>query len=153
MTSPDAAGQRFLATGEFIPMAEMARVLRVSALDGEARPDGGDPRVDVPVGGGDIERRGPGRSYPRYDAPAAAKLTEVTEASWQGRRGPADGTSSRMEGRIINPPAGQPFLLMIRSSWTFTRVLGMDVGLRNRWNSAVHASWCRRPESLANAVH
>jgi dihydroflavonol-4-reductase len=28
MTSPDAAGQRFLATGEFIPMAEMARVLR-----------------------------------------------------------------------------------------------------------------------------
>ena len=28
MTSPDAAGQRFLATGEFMWMAEMARVLR-----------------------------------------------------------------------------------------------------------------------------
>jgi nucleoside-diphosphate-sugar epimerase len=28
MTSPDAAGQRFLATGEFVWMAEMARVLR-----------------------------------------------------------------------------------------------------------------------------
>ena len=28
MTSPDAAGQRFLATGEFIWMRDMARVLR-----------------------------------------------------------------------------------------------------------------------------
>jgi len=28
MTSPDAAGQRFLATGEFLWMADMARILR-----------------------------------------------------------------------------------------------------------------------------
>jgi dihydroflavonol-4-reductase len=34
MTSPDAAGQRFLATGEFIPMAEMARVLREGLGEG-----------------------------------------------------------------------------------------------------------------------
>src|SRR2546430_3406687 len=39
MTSPDAAGQRFLATGEFIPMAEMARVLREGiGADGRSVP-------------------------------------------------------------------------------------------------------------------
>jgi nucleoside-diphosphate-sugar epimerase len=39
MTSPDAAGQRFLATGEFMYMAEMARVLREGlGADGRSVP-------------------------------------------------------------------------------------------------------------------
>jgi nucleoside-diphosphate-sugar epimerase len=39
MTSPDAAGQRFLATGEFMFMAEMARVLREGlGADGRSVP-------------------------------------------------------------------------------------------------------------------
>ena len=48
MTSPDAAGQRFLATGEFIPMAEMARVLREGlGADGRAVPTRQVPDVVV----------------------------------------------------------------------------------------------------------
>ena len=48
MTSPDAAGQRFLATGEFIPMAEMARVLREDlGADGRSVPTRQVPDVVV----------------------------------------------------------------------------------------------------------
>ena len=48
MTSPDAAGQRFLATGEFIPMAEMARVLREDlGTDGRSVPTRQVPDVVV----------------------------------------------------------------------------------------------------------
>ena len=48
MTSPDAAGQRFLATGEFMPMAEMARVLREGlGADGRSVPTRQVPDVVV----------------------------------------------------------------------------------------------------------
>jgi dihydroflavonol-4-reductase len=48
MTSPDAAGQRFLATGEFMPMAEMARVLREGlGADGRSVPTRQVPDVMV----------------------------------------------------------------------------------------------------------
>ncbi len=48
MTSPDAAGQRFLATGEFMWMAEMARVLREGlGADGRSVPGRQVPDVVV----------------------------------------------------------------------------------------------------------
>jgi dihydroflavonol-4-reductase len=48
MTSPDAAGQRFLATGEFMWMAEMARVLRDGlGVDGRRVPTRQVPDVVV----------------------------------------------------------------------------------------------------------
>ncbi|MFD9007376.1 NAD-dependent epimerase/dehydratase family protein [Streptomyces sp. NPDC059582] len=48
MTSPDAAGERFLATGEFMWMADMARILRVGlGADGERVPTRQVPDVVV----------------------------------------------------------------------------------------------------------
>ena len=52
MTSPDAAGQRFLATGEFMWMAEMARVLREGlGADGRKVSDPAGPGPGRPVRG------------------------------------------------------------------------------------------------------
>lgn len=55
MTSPHAAGERFLATGEFLWMADMARILREGL--GERRPPGRHPS-------GPGHRRAPGGPVP-----------------------------------------------------------------------------------------
>jgi nucleoside-diphosphate-sugar epimerase len=98
MTSPDAAGQRFLATGEFIPMAEMARVLREDlGTDGRSVPTRQVPDVVVRFAARFLDR----------------SLREITPAL--GRRNPHTNEKARRVLGWAPRPARETVLDCARS--------------------------------------
>ncbi len=91
MTSPDAAGQRFLATGEFMWMAEMARVLREGlGADGRSVPTRQVP--DVVVRFAARFRTGRCARSPRRSAAVTGTPPRRPGASWAGQPRPARET-------------------------------------------------------------
>ena len=98
MTSPDAAGQRFLATGEFMWMAEMARVLREGlGADGRAVPTRQVPDVVVWFAARFLDR-----SLREITPALGRRNRHTTEKArrvlgWAAAAGPGDGARLRQE--------------------------------------------------------
>jgi hypothetical protein len=127
MTSPDAAGQRFLATGEFMWMAEMARVLRDGlGADGRRVPTRPVPDAVVRFAARFTDRSL--REITRRSAAVTGTPPRRPGGCWDGRRGrpgrrcstapgassrtgPSRSGCSRPQTRSRRGPAGVPAAL------------------------------------------